>query len=306
MASTDPAEAASSAPGTGEAGADFAAKARGVGYMVGAAMSISGANGIVQHMSHSMHVFEIAFFRQLIGALFLASLFLRSGMHHLRTQRFWLHAVRALLNIGALLTFFIGLSLEPIAKVVALSLTAPLFASLMAVVFLREAMPPHRWIALAVGFFGALVILDPSAPSLSLGAAMVLTSNALWAIALTIIKSLSRTESAITLSLYAAILMTPMAGLFAIFVWQTPTPGQLLWLVGTGVLGSVSQLCLGQAFREADATLVLPADFTKVVWASLIGYFAFGQVPEIWIWIGSLIVFGAVFYNAWSERRSRP
>jgi drug/metabolite transporter (DMT)-like permease len=176
----------------------------------------------------------------------------------------------------------------------------------MAIVFLREAMPAHRWIALVVGFIGALVILDPSAPSLSLGAAMVLTSNALWAIALNVIKSLARTESSITISLYAAILMTPLTGLAAIFVWQAPTLEQYLWLAGIGVLGSLAQLCLGQAFREADATLVLPIDFTKVIWASLIGYFAFGQVPEVWIWAGSLIVFGAVFYNAWSERRSMP
>lgn len=281
-------------------------KLRGMGFMAGSAMSISGMNGVVQHLSHSMHVVEITFFRQLIGALFLAAVFLPKGVHHLRTRRIWMHFLRAVLNIAAMLAYFVGLSLEPIAKVVALSLSAPLFASLGAIVVLREKMPSHRWIALGVGFAGALVILDPVQPMLSLGAAMVLLSNALWAVALNVIKSLSRTESSITISLYAAILMTPMAGAATLFVWQTPTMEQFLWLMAIGALGSVAQLCLGQAFREADATLVLPLDYTKVLWASLIGYFAFGQVPDIWIWVGSLVVFGAVFYNAWTERRSAP
>ncbi|MPY71249.1 MAG: EamA family transporter [Alphaproteobacteria bacterium] len=211
-----------------------------------------------------------------------------------------------MLNIGALLTYFVGLSLEPLAKVVALSLTVPLFASLVAVVFLREPMNLRRWIAMGIGFAGALVILDPANPSLSLGASMVLVSNVLWAVALNIIKSLARTETSVTISLYAAILMAPMAGVAALFVWQTPTAVQLAWLVGIGVLGSIAQLCLSQALREADVTLVLPIDFTKVVWASLIGYAAFGQVPDVWIFVGAPIIFGAVFYNAWSERRRSP
>jgi len=284
----------------------LAPKLRGMGFMLASALSISGMNGAVQHLSHSMHVFEVAFFRQFLGALFLGAVFMRRGRHHLRTRRIGMHLLRAVLNIGAMLAYFVGLSLEPIAKVVALSLSVPLFATLGAIVVLREKMPPRRWAALVIGFIGALVILDPSAPSLSLGAASVLVSNALWAVALIAIKSLARTESSVTISLYAAILMTPMAGLVAVFVWQTPTVVQLMWLVAIGALGSVAQLCLSQAFREADATLVLPLDFTKVIWASLIGYFAFGQVPGIWIWIGALVVFGAVTYNAWSERRSAP
>lgn len=287
-------------------GASIPAGAKGAGYMLASATTISGMNGTVQFLSATIHVFEVAFFRQLFGVLFLAAVFLRGGLKPLRTRRFGLHLLRAVLNVIALLAYFYGLSQEPLAKVVALGLTAPLFATICAVIFLRERMNLRRWIALLVGMAGALIVLRPGAQAVSLGALMVLMSNTAWAVALIVIKSLARTESAATISLYAAILMTPVSLVFALFVWEWPAAHQFVWLVAIGVFGSLAQLCLSQSFRLADATLVLPIDFTKIVWASLIGYVAFGQVPEIWVWIGATVIFSAVFYNTYQVRGSRP
>lgn len=271
--------------------------------MLGSATTISGMNGMVQHLSHSMHVFEIAFFRQFFGLIFMAAMFLRGGLRPLITQRFGLHVVRALLNVVALLLFFYGLSLEPLARVVSLSLTAPLFATVCAVLFIGEKLTRHRVISLAVGLAGALIILRPGVQEVSVGAVMVLLSNAVWAVALVVIKSLSRTDSSVTIALYATLLQAPIALVFALFYWQMPTMTQFFWLALVGIGGTFAQIFLGEAFRHADATLVLPVDFTKLIWASLIGYFVFGQVPEIWIGVGAFVVFMAVFYNAWHERR---
>ena len=279
---------------------------KGMGYMLASATTISGMNGVVQGLSHSMHVFEIAFFRQFFGLVFMAAVFLRAGLRPFYTRRFGLHAVRAVLNVIALLLFFYGLSLEPLAKIVSLSMTAPLFATVCAVIFLREKMTIHRWIALAGGFVGALIILQPGAQVVSAGALAVLLSNAVWAVALVVIKVLARTDSSVTATLYATLLQTPVSFAFALYVWQTPTMAQLGWLVAIGIGGSVAQICLAESFRHADATLVLPIDFTKLIWASLIGYFFFAQVPEIRIWVGAAIVCAAVFYNAYRERRSAP
>ena len=278
--------------------------AKGVGFMLGSAASISGANGAVQHLSHSnLHVFEIAFFRQLLGLIFMSALFLRGGLRPLITRKFGLHVLRSVLNVLAMLAFFYGLSLEPLAKVVSLGLTAPLFATVGAVIFLRERMTPHRWIALAIGIAGALIILRPGIQVVSIGALMVLISNSLWAVALVVIKVLTRTESSVTVALYSSLLQTPIAFMFAVFFWQWPTAEQLLWLAGIAIFGTISQLALTEAFRKADATLVLPADFTKVIWASLIGYFFFSQVPEIWVGVGAVVIFSAVFYNSYSDAR---
>ena len=272
--------------------------------MLGSAASISGANGAVQHLSHSnLHVFEIAFFRQLLGLIFMSALFLRGGLRPLITRKFGLHVLRSILNVLAMLAFFYGLSLEPLAKVVSLGLTAPLFATIGAVLFLRERMTPHRWIALGIGVAGAMIILRPGIQVVSLGALMVLISNTLWAVALVVIKVLTRTESSVTVALYSSLLQTPIAFMFAVFFWQWPTVEQLVWLAGIAIFGTISQLALTEAFRKADATLVLPADFTKVIWASLIGYFFFNQVPEIWVGVGAIVIFSAVFYNSYSDSR---
>jgi drug/metabolite transporter (DMT)-like permease len=272
--------------------------------MLGSAASISGANGAVQHLSHSnLHVFEIAFFRQLLGLVFMSALFLRGGLRPLITRKFGLHVLRSILNVLAMLAFFYGLSLEPLAKVVSLGLTAPLFATIGAVLFLRERMTPHRWIALGIGVAGAMIILRPGIQVVSLGALMVLISNTLWAVALVVIKVLTRTESSVTVALYSSLLQTPIAFMFAVFFWQWPTFEQLVWLAGIAIFGTISQLALTEAFRKADATLVLPADFTKVIWASLIGYFFFNQVPEIWVGVGAVVIFSAVFYNSYSDSR---
>jgi drug/metabolite transporter (DMT)-like permease len=280
--------------------------AKGLANMLASATTISGVNGLVVHLSHSVHVFEIAFFRQLFGVIFMSALFLRGGLRPLITRRFGLHVLRSVLNVVAMLGFFYGLTLEPLAKVVSLSLSAPLFATVGAVLFLREKMTPHRWVALLVGFAGGLIILRPGIQVVSIGAIMVVLSNAFWAVALVVIKVLSRTESSVTIALYATILQTPVALIFALFFWQTPTFEQLVWMAAIGIGGTVAQICLGEAFRHADATLVLPIDFTKLFWASLIGYFFFDQVPEIWIWVGGAVVFAAVFYNTYEDRGAAP
>ena len=280
------------------------AGAKGIGLMLGSAASISGANGAVQHLSHTgLHVFEIAFFRQLLGLILMVALFLRNGLRPLITRKIWLHVLRSILNVVAMLAFFYGLSLEPLAKVVSLGLTAPLFATVGAVIFLRETMTLRRWIALGIGIIGALLILRPGVQVVSLGALMVLMSNTLWAVALVVIKVLTRTDSSVTVALYSSLLQTPLAFMFALFFWQWPTAEQLFWLLGIAILGTISQLALTEAFHKADATLVLPADFTKVIWASLIGYFFFGQVPEIWVGVGAIVIFAAVFYNSYSDSR---
>ena len=278
---------------------------KGIGYMLGSAGSISGANGIVQYLSQSVHVFEIAFIRQLLGFIFMSAFFLRDGLRPLITRRLGLHFLRSVLNVAAMLAFFYGLSMEPLAKVISLGLTAPLFATLGAVIFLKEKMTVYRWVSLAVGILGALIILRPGIQSVSLGALMVLLSNTLWAIALVVIKVLTKTETSVTVALYASLLQTPLAFCFAIFFWQWPTSEQLIWLALLAMLGTISQLALTEAFQKADATIVLPADFTKLIWGSIIGYIFFNQIPEIWIGVGAIIIFAAVFLNANFEKEQK-
>jgi len=135
---------------------------------------------------------------------------------------------------------------------------------------------------------------------------MLLLSSVAWAGALIVIKILSRTETSLTITVFAALFLTPVTGLAALFVWTTPAAGTWLLLIGIGAFGSLTQWSIAQAFHEADATLVLPFDFTKLLWASAIGYVFFAERPDPLTLLGGSIILASVTYVAYRERQHRP
>lgn len=282
-------------------GQRMGAELRGVCCMSTAAASSAAMNGVVRDLSVGMHAFEIAFFRNLFGFAFLVPALLRQGPKALATRRLPLHALRSVFNAVAMLSFFYAVTVTPLATVAALAFTSPLFATLLAIIVLREQVGPRRWIGLLIGLAGALMIIRPGIEVIDAGALMVLLSSMAWGSALVMIKVLGRTESSLVTTSYAALFLLPITGVVAAFVWQTPDWEQLGKLVAIGALGSVTQLGIAQAFREADASLVLPFDFTKLVWAALIGYAAFDEVPDPITILGGAVICAAVTYIAYRE-----
>ncbi len=124
-----------------------------------------------------------------------------------------------------------------------------------------------------------------------------------WGVAMIIIKRLTATDSAVTVALYMVLMMGPISGIAAAFVWTWPTPEQWPWLVAIGIVGTVAQLSFTQAFRLADATAVLPFDFGKLIFSALLGYFLFAQVLDIWVWVGGALIFFGGFYITWQGRK---
>ena len=278
--------------------------ARGVAMMLIASVSVVSMNVLIRLVSDEIHILEIAFFRTVFGFLVLVPWLVGPGLRTFRTEKLGMHAVRAVLNVTAMYLYFFGLLAIPLAKVNALAFTSPLFASVLAVLVLRERITRARVLGLAMGFAGALVILRPGVVEVDSGGLLILCSCAVWACALVVIKVLARTESSLTIAVYAALLQIPFSAVFALFVWQWPNPYQLGIMAGVGALGGLAHLTLAQAFRETDATVVLPADFTKLVWASLAGFLVFAEIPDPWTLLGALIICGAVFYLA--TRGGRP
>jgi drug/metabolite transporter (DMT)-like permease len=279
----------------------------GIGLMAAATVAFAAMHGGVRYLSVELelHPFEIAFFRNLFGLLALAPWFLRQGVRPLRTQRLGLHTLRAVINVVAMLLFFMGLSLTPIAQVQALAFTAPLFASLLAVLFLGERMGLPRWSALLVGFAGALIIIGPGARPLDTGSLLVLASAATWSLAIIVIKTLSRTDSSVTITAYMVLLMTPLSLLPAVFVWQWPDPWQLTLLAFVGISGTLAQLAMAQALHLADTTTVMPLDFMKLIWGAIIGYWLFSEVPGAGVWIGGGVILASATYIAYRESRRK-
>ena len=267
--------------------------------------AFAGMHAVIRHLSKDLHPFEIAFFRNLFGFFALTPFFLRGGLGVLRTGVPHLHALRGVLQAGAMLSFFYAVSVTPLAKVSALSFTAPLFAAIGAVLLLGERLRWSRVAALAAGFAGAMAIVRPGIAAVDFGALLVLGSSAVWAVCMLVIKLLARTESPVTVTAYMGVVLTPLSGLAAIFVWRWPGPEHLVWFVVMGGLGTFAHLAFSQAFKEADATAVLPFDFTRLIWASLLGFWLYAEIPELWTWIGGAVIFASSSYIAIHEARAK-
>lgn len=281
------------------------AVARGFVWMALAAFGSSVMNAIIHGLGATIHAFEMAFFRNLFGFFALVPLLVRAGPTALRTSKLPLHGLRAMLNAVAMLTFFYALAITPLAEVAALGFTSPLFATLLAAVLLGERVGVRRAMGVLAGFGGALVIIRPGFETVSLGTVLLLISALAWSAALIDIKVLSRTESSLTITCYATLFLTPITLVCALPFWIWPQPHEWLLLAVVGGLGSVVQMSVAQALREADASQVLPVDFTKLIWATLIGWLVYSQPLDGWVLLGGAIIFSAVVYVAWREAAQR-
>ncbi|MET4699370.1 drug/metabolite transporter (DMT)-like permease [Constrictibacter sp. MBR-5] len=258
---------------------------------------------MAKHVGKELPPFEVAFFRNLFGLVALTPLFLRHGLEPLRTDRIGLHAFRGALQSVGMLCFFTGVTLIPLSTVTALSFTAPLVGSLLAVLVLGEMVRARRITAMIVGFAGVLVVLRPGLTEISPGALLILASTISWGSTMVLIKILSRTDSSATQTAYMGLFMTPITLVPALFVWEWPTLEHYGWFVLIGAAGTLGHLCFAQAFRLADATAVLPLDFLRLLWATLAGWVVFSELPDVWAWIGGTVIFSSATYIAYRESR---
>jgi len=276
---------------------------RGVFFMLVSTVLFTGMQVTVRQVSEELHPFEIAFFRNFFGLLVVSPLLFRFGFGALQTPKLKLHALRGALQTAGMMLFFTALTLAPLAQTVSLSFTAPLFTTILAIVILRERAGWRRWAALIAGFVGAWIVIRPGLAVVNTGALLVILSSCVWAGSMIIIKILSRTESSLTITLYMGLFMAPLSLIPALFVWQWPGGQALMFLMLVGAFGGVGHLALAQAFKESDATAVLPYDFTRLIWASALGFLVFAEVPDLWTWIGGSVIFSSTVYIAFRETR---
>lgn len=265
-------------------------------FMLLATLALTGMHTIVRYLSAEMHTFEITFFRNLFSLLLMAPLMLRAGLDELKSRQPRLQLMRSCIGFLAMVLWFYGLSVVPIAEATALSFTTAIFGSIAAFLFLGERMRLRRWTAVIIGFIGALVILRPGYQVVSPGAWIVLASSVLWALALVAVKRLSSTDSTVCIVAWNAVLLTLFSIPLTVPVWSAPTAAQLGWLVLVGILATLGHLAMTTAFRVADATSIFPMDFTRLLWASLLGYLVFDEVADAGTWIGAAIITASTTY----------
>ena len=276
---------------------------RGALMMVAASFFFAAMNAIIRLASEELHTFQILFFRNFFGLMFMLPWLLRSRAGSLKTRRFRLYLARALMGLVAMALWFWALTVLPLAEAVSLSFTTPLFVTVGAALILGETVKARRWSATAIGFIGALIILRPGVEPLSLPTIVVVIAAATMAASVLMIKTLSRTETSPAIVFYMGLLMTPLAFLPALTVWQWPSLSGWLLMVLLGGFGTVGHLLFTGAMRTSDASAVMPFDFARLPFSALLGYWLFAQKVDIWTWIGAAVIFAAGAYITHREVR---
>jgi drug/metabolite transporter (DMT)-like permease len=197
--------------------------------------------------------------------------------------------------------WFSALVTLPLAEAIALGFTQPLFATVLAVLLLGEVVRLRRWTATVIGFLGAMIILRPGLEEVTSAHLLVLLSSATGAITSVVVKRLTRTEDPNTIVTYMTLLATPLALLAALPGWIWPDAASWLWLVALGLLGTVGHQAVTRAIGCLDASLVASLDFIRLPMAAALAWLAFGEIPDIWTWIGGAMIAAASVYIARRE-----
>lgn len=264
---------------------------------------MSGMHASVRHITENLHPFEVAFFRLVFGLLTIVPFFYRNGLSVLKTDRLPMLGLRGIINAVCMLGYFYALSIGPLARITALGFSATLFAIVLAIFIFGEKVGLKRWSAIFLGFAGMLVVIRPGFADVGIESIVTLGSAFGWAICIIIIKDLTKTESAETITVYMSFVMAPIVLIPAIFVWTAPSLYDLAWLVLIGLLGGIGQLAMANALKYGEAQVVLPVEFSRLIWISLIAFIAFAEIPGIYVWIGGGMIMASTTYITLRERR---
>ena len=268
---------------------------------IGATLFGSFMGAGVKLLSNELHPIIICFYRCLMGLIIITPFVARNNFKALQTDNMRLQIFRALINIISMICWFSAIGMMHFEKATALGFTTPLFTTVLAVLILGEVIRFHRTAALLLGFIGILIIIRPGYMPFEFGTILMLIASFSFSFVLIFVKKLSATDSSLTIIFYHLLYMTPAFFILSFFYWENINMNQLIIFILMGASGLLSHWCLAQAFKMSDTTFVMPLQFTKLIWASLIGLFIFSEQPDIWTWVGGVIIFISVVYITYRE-----
>ena len=268
---------------------------------IGATLFGSFMGAGVKLLSDDLHPIIICFYRCLMGLIIITPFVAKNNFQALQTDNMRLQIFRALINIISMICWFSAIGMMHFEKATALGFTTPLFTTVLAVLILGEVIRFHRTAALLLGFVGILIIIRPGYMPFEFGTILMLVASFSFSFVLIFVKKLSATDSSLTIIFYHLLYMTPAFFILSLFYWENVNLNQLIIFSLMGASGLLSHWCLAQAFKMSDTTFVMPLQFTKLIWASLIGLFIFAEQPDIWTWVGGVIIFISVVYITYRE-----
>ena len=276
---------------------------RGILWITMGTIAFALNDVVVKTVGRTIDALELAFFRYLIGFVLLSPIFIRVGVDGLKTSRLRLHALRLVLAGSAQIGVFISVIHLPLAAVTALSFTRVLFTPFVAVWVLREVVTGRRWTATAIGFVGVIIMVRPDAGTVDPIAMIAIGSALTFAVSNVLIRLLSSTEPPMRILFYYHLGGVLIFAGPAAWVWQTPVGMEWVYTVAIGVLTTVAMVGFVRGFAVGEASVIGPMEYVRLIYAAILGYVVFFEIPDPWTILGALVIVAATTYIARTEAR---
>ena len=279
---------------------------KAIGFFTAAVLLISVVDAVCKIYTADLHAVQLVWGYFVGINLTLAVYFVVRGERLsglLKTERRGLQFARPAFLAGSITSLFIGLTYLPIAETTAIGFTAPLFITALSVPLLKEKVGFHRWAAVLIGLAGVLIIVRPGGGLWHWASIMPLVGAMFFAGFQLITRVLASSERT-----HVTLFHTGIGGLFwtslmVPFFWTEPTLVHWAVFIGTGVMGALAHLCMISAFNRAEASLLAPHNYTKIIWVAVLGYVLFDDVPSLNMWVGTAVIVSAGVYVLYRERR---
>ena len=278
---------------------------KGVLFFMTAIFLISVVDTVCKVFTKDLHSIQLVwgYFVGINLTLWVFFLFKGAKFSNLRrTERPLLQIIRPAFLVCSISSLFIGLTYLPIAEATVIGFVAPLFITALSVPILKEHVDIHRWSAVAIGLVGVIIIIRPGGDLWHLASVMPLLGALFFALFQIITRLLAATERTHTTLFYTGLGGLAWSSLIVPFVWVTPSITHIFVFLSTGAMGAMAHLCMISAFDRAEASLLAPYNYTKLIWVSVLGYLIFNDVPSLDMWIGAIIIVSAGFYVLYRER----
>ena len=245
-------------------------------------------------LTDELNVATIGFFRFFFGLIIILPFIVKNNFQALKTNNYKLYFFRSGLNFIGMLMHLAAIGMMTLEKNTALTFIAPLFATILAIIILKEKIKIYRTIALILGFIGVLVVIQPGLNSFEKGIYFSLIGNFCFALGMIMVKKISKEDSSFTILAYLYILTTLYTFVVYIFYWQFPNLEQLIILFIAACFGTLGHYTFNQAIKKSDVTFIAPFNYFALIWSSIFGFFIFNETPNLSTWIGGSIIFISV------------
>ena len=275
----------------------------GMVYFVGAMLCFSLMNVLIRYMNDALPSVQLVFLRNIISFVLFLPFIAKQGSENVKTTRLPRHFFRALIGLVAMEAWFYSLTELEVNIATAISFTAPLFTTIFAVIFLAERIGKIRVITLIIGFCGVLVIANPFNGSWDNMMILALFSAAMIAASGVIVKTLTTTEPSWRIVFYMAGFMSILSFPPAYLNWQPLTQHALIVIATIAVLSTMAQFCLAQAFRRSLMVVLMPLDFSRLIFTATLAWIILREPITIETIIGSVIIISSTVYITWREMK---